>query len=462
MNSKRFNRKSTYLSALVTSVAITLSPLQSVAETINGALATAYNHSNLLEQTRALLRASDEDVATALSALRPQINGSASITQSDQATGPGGGNLNSTIAIGLDLLLWDAGSTRLAVEAAKETVLAGRANLVNQEQSVLLNAARAYLALSRDIRIVAVREGNLRLITQELRAARDRFEVGEVTRTDVAQAEARLAEARGILAQAQGNREISRANYLAAIGHQPRNLQSVRRFPKLPNSVEAARDIAARIHPSINAVQHQISANELNLARTEANIRPRIDLSASVGHSRFSDNNSSVGLTMRVPIYQGGQLSALKRRALAVVHASRAELKQTVLTVRQDVTEAWAQLAVANAQVSASEQQIRAAQIAFDGAREEAKLGARTTLDVLDAEQDLSDARTNRVVAETDAYIAAYGVVAAMGRLTASDLGLSVQEYDPSEYFNAVKSAPIRKSKEGAKLDRILKRYGKK
>jgi len=401
------------------------SPMPASAASLQDALVAAYLNSNLLEQNRALLRASDEDVAIAFSALRPQVNGSASVNYSDQATGFGGGELVSSINLGLDLLLYDGGNTRLGVEAAKETVLAARAQLLGLEQQVLLNAINAYLSVQRDMRTVSLQEGNLRLITQELRAARDRFEVGEVTRTDVAQAEARLAQARGALAQAQGDLAISRELYVATVGQKPGVLDAIRSLPALPNSVAQARKLAEQNQPSIDQAQHQISANELNAARAQAAMRPNIRLNATAGHNSRVDNNSSIGLQLNVPIYQGGQLKALERRAFAQVHASRANLNQVVLQVRQSVSDSWSQLAVANAQLQASERQIRAAEVAFEGVREEAKLGARTTLDV--------HARTNRVVFETQVFAAAYQLVSSMGLLTVSELRLPVKQYDPND-----------------------------
>jgi outer membrane protein len=308
---------------------------------------------------------------------------------------------------------------------------------------------------------VGLRQSNLRLITQELRAARDRFEVGEVTRTDVAQAEARLAQARGLEAEAQGNLQISQEFFRVATGKKHNSgLDGIRSLPKLPKSLKAARDLGVRSSPTVRQAQHQIKANEFSAAAANAAKRPTLSANATIGHSSTQNNNSSVGLTLNVPIYQGGQLSALHRRAIAGVHASRAALNQSVLTVSQNVANSWSQLAVANAQVIASDRQIRAAQVAFDGVREEAKLGSRTTLDVLNAEQALLDARTNRVVFETQVYEAAYTLLAAMGRLSAEHLNLPVERYDPSEYFNAVKSAPVPRTKQGQKLQRILKRYG--
>lgn len=449
------------LSTAVLSIAFGVSSFQVSAETLASALTAAYNNSNLLEQSRALLRAEDEGVAVALSALRPQINGSSSFTQSH--TSSTSSSLAATVGLSVDVLLWDGGRTKLAVESAKESVLAVRSQLVQQEQSILLETVNAYVQVLRDQRVLELRQSNLRLITQELRAARDRFEVGEVTRTDVAQAEARLAAARGELADAQGQLDITRELYKIAVGRRPSNLKRISNLPKLPASLDAAKTTARRVNPQIEQVQHEIKANELSYAATKARTRPRLSANGSLSHTESSGttDTSSIGLSLDIPIYQGGQLSALGRQALALVHASKAQLNQQVLSVDQGVANSWSQLAVANAQVTSSERQIRAAQIAFDGVREEAKLGARTTLDVLDAEQDLSDARTNLVVFQTQSYSAAYGVLASMGLLTADHLKLKVERYDPSEYYNAVKNAPVPVSKAGKKLDRILNRYQK-
>ncbi|MCY4333456.1 MAG: TolC family outer membrane protein [Litoreibacter sp.] len=452
----KLRRRST---ALALGAFLAFAPTSSFADSLRQALAAAYENSNLLEQNRALLRATDEDVAVALSVLRPQISAVGRVTQADQASNFPGGSLTSSVELQMQLLIYDGGATKLAVEAAKETVLATRAQLLAQEQSVLLTAVNAYLGVLREQRTVNLRESNLRLITQELRAARDRFEVGEVTRTDVAQAEARLAEARGQLAQAVGNLAIAREQYRAAVGRSSGTLNGGLSFPKLPASLDAATARAVRMQPSIDQAQHQVKASELNAARAQKATSPQLSLSGSVGHNERTDNNSSVALQLSVPLYQGGQLRALERRALAQVHASRANLNQTVLIARQNVADSWSQLAVARAQLEANERQIRAAQVAFEGVREEAKLGARTTLDVLDAEQSLLNARTNGVVFETQVFSAAYQLLFAMGDLTVTGLGLPVAQYDPAEYFNAVKSAPIKRSKQGAKLDRILKRY---
>lgn len=456
--------KNRIVSSAIFGMVLGFAPLHAAAETLSSALTAAYNNSNLLEQNRALLRIEDENVALALGELRPQINGSSSITQSH--TSSTGSTLSATVALSADLLLWDGGAAKIALESAKESVLAVRSQLVQQEQAVLLDAVTAYVQVLRDERVVSLRQSNLRLITQELRAARDRFEVGEVTRTDVAQAEARLAAGRGELADAQGQLEITKELYKLAVGRNASNLKRVASLPALPKSLAAAKATARRVNPSIDQLQHEIKANELSYAATKARTRPRLSAGASLSHTNSNatartTDTSSLGLSVEIPIYQGGQLSALTRQALALVHASKAQLNQQVLSVEQGVGNSWSQLDVARAQVTASERQIRAAQIAFDGVREEAKLGARTTLEVLDAEQDLSDARTNLVVSQTEVYSAAYGVLASMGLLTADNLKLKVDRYDPAEYYNAIKDAPVPKSKSGKKLDRILNRYQK-
>lgn len=440
---------------------LTTGAMHASAHSLTQALVDAYNRSNLLEQERALLRSSDEDVAVAVSRLRPQISADATVQRSYSEEGANTQTLAETISITATMLLADFGRSQFAIEAAKETVLAGRAGLTRTEQSVLLDAVRAYVEVLRSMRLVSLRENNLRLITQELRAARDRFEVGEVTRTDVAQAEARLAQARGELANAQGDLDIAKELYRANTGVAPGPLKPITRLPSVPSSREAAVSMGLKMNPSVIQAQHTISANEFNVAAAKAAMRPQLTAQASAGHSSTIGNNSSIGLQLNVPIYQGGQLRALERRAKAVLQASRSNLHQVVRQTRQNVADAWSRLAVAQAQVRAADRQIRAAQVAFEGVREEAKLGSRTTLDVLNAEQALLDARTDRVVFQTQAYEAVYTLLAQMGMLTVSELNLPVKRYDPSEYFNAAKRAPVPVTKQGRQLNRILDRYGK-
>lgn len=464
-------------SAVVLAATVALAPCAGQSESLTDALILAYKHSQLLEQNRALLRATDEDVATAIAALRPTINFVASsnfsVTHSASPTAPAfAQNLSTSAQLTYEITIFDFGRSRLAVEAAKETVLATRAALVDLEQQVLFSAVQAYLNVLSAFETVSVRQNNVRVITEELRAARDRFEVGEVTRTDVSIAEARLAGARAQLASAQGDLMIAREAYKAAVGRYPGTLFRPPSPPMTVNTEAAAKAVAERGHPRILQAQHQVTTAELNVARAEAAMKPRLSGSLSTGVTSsdrldtFGSASSSLtlgaGVSLSAPIYQGGALSASLRRAIAQRDAARAGLLQTMLQVSQNVGNAWAQLAVAQASLQSSVQQVRAAQLAYDGVREEARLGARTTLDVLDAEQELLDAKVSAITAETSRYIAVYGVLSAMGLLTVEHLGLGIATYDPAAYYETVKDAPVRHvSPQGEKLDRVLERLFK-
>ena len=441
------------------------------ADTLADALAAGYENSGLLEQNRALLRVADEDVAQAVAALMPIINWSAQASAVDGQTAARSfsQDVNAQIQISAELTLYDGGANRLAIEAQKELVLATRESLIGDEQQVMLRIVQAYMNVRRSNEFVSLRDSNLRLITQELRAAQDRFEVGEVTRTDVSLAEARLASARSQLAAEQGTLARALAEYQAAVGKPARNLAATGPAP-VGQSIPQAIDLAQRQHPAIRQAQHSVAAAELNIARAEAAMRPTVSLNGSI---TIDDPVSSFGradleqldteqLSLRIggPIYQGGRLSSQVRQFMARRDASRANLLVVSQGVEQTVLNAYSQLEVARASRDASERQVRAAQAAFDGIREEATLGARTTLDVLNAEQELLDARANLISSMVDETVTSYTVLSAMGLLTARHLELNVQEYDPAAYYNLVKDSPTALSQQGAALDRVLEAIG--
>ena len=440
-------------------VMLCVSSLPLAAETLSDALAKAYRNSGLIEQNRAVLRAADEDVAQAVTVLRPVLNYSASIAYNDPAPGD---NLSGSVGLNAEMLLYDFGRSALGVDAAKETVLATRAQLVDIENAVLFNAVNAYLSVRRSEAFVELRENNVRLLTQQLRATRDRFEVGEVTRTDVSLAEARLAAARSGLAAEQGGLALAQEQYKVAVGEYPGVLAAPPRTPAIPATEDAARSIARQESPVIKQVQHQVAAAELQVENARRGVYPRLSGTASVGLDDNGDDNSSLGISLRGPIYQGGAIASGLRRAQAFRDQARAQLYTAGLQVDQEVGNAYANLAVAVASIDASGRQVEAANLALEGVREEFQLGARTTLDVLDQEQELLDAQTNLVSATVDRQIAVYQVLNAMGRLTAQRLGLNVPIYDPAAYYNAVKDAPtVNVSPEGKRLDRVLRAIGK-
>ncbi|MEL6620657.1 MAG: TolC family outer membrane protein [Pseudomonadota bacterium] len=439
------------------------------AMSLGDALVSAYNHSGLLDQNRALLRAADEDVAITLAQLRPIINWSGDLTRqfgdarSSNTFGRTVNTEQTTTSIGITaaLQLYDGGADRVRVEGTKETVLATRARLLNVEQAVLLSAAVAYFNVIRRQEFVTLSQNNLRLLMEEFRAANDRFEVGEVTRTDVALAEAAVAQARSNLAGAQRDLVQAQAEFTNVVGRKPGRLQGLPRLPRPQTDVKTAQAVAVRTHPEIVQAQHEVAAADLVARATGLDMYPTVTLNGFLGvNAEFGNDNKSetgrVSVEVTGPIYRGGGLYAAERRAIASRDQARGNLHTVRHDVAQDVVDAISNLQAARASLAASERQIRAARVAFQGVREEATLGARTTLDVLDAEQNLLDAETNRISAQADQYIAAYQVLESMGLLTAERLRLPVQVYDPAAYYNLVKDAPSRVSKQGRALDRVL------
>ncbi|MDG1240760.1 MAG: TolC family outer membrane protein [Planktomarina sp.] len=429
-------------------------PNLAAAESLRDSLRNAYQNSGLLVQNRALLRAVDEKVADAVAALRPVISWSSRFAHSynDVASSD-----SLTTSLNANWLLYDFGSSDLQTEALKKTVLATRQSLVSIEQNVLLRAVTAHMNYRRSVEFVSLRSANVELIEQELRAAQDRFDVGEVTRTDVALAEARLASARASLAGAQGDLAKAAAEYHAVVGRKPGDLATPSSLPELPTEVSAAISTARAHHPELTRVQHEVAAAELALKASQLTYRPRFE--AGVGVSNVDLDGPltrSLSLTVSGPVYSGGAIASASRSAMAQRDAKRAGLHVVGLEVEQAVRNAFVVLEVARATGEATDRQIEAASVAFRGVREEASLGARTTLDVLNAEQELLDARVSRISTRIDEQVASYSLLAAMGKLTATELGLGVKTYDPAEYYNLVKSAPRAKSKQGAALDRVL------
>ncbi len=440
--------------------ALALSAPAAGAQSLADALIAAYNNSNLLEQNRALLRADDEDVAAAVARLRPVINFVASANYSGTQRGVTVDELTAQLSLSADMTLFDFGNNRLGIEAARETVMATREALIGVEQQVLFNAVQAFMNVRATTELLSLRQNNVRLIQQELRAAQDRFEVGEITRTDVAIAEARLAAARSNLAAAEGDLAVAREEYRAATGQTPGQLRAPPALPATARSMDEAKAIGQRTHPAIRQAQRQVTVADLTVARTQAARRGQVNLGADLSVDHQGRDTSGLSLRYSVPLYQGGALSSGQRQAAARRDAARAALHQTAVGVVQDAGNAWARLQVAGARIQASDLQITASRTAYEGVREEAALGARTTLDVLNAENELLEAQANRIIAETDRQVAAYALLASMGLLTVTHLNLGIPTYDPSVYYDAVRNAPFR-SPQGDQLDRVLNRMGR-
>ena len=445
-------------------------PASAMAESLADTMVAAYRYAALLDQNRAVLRAADEDVASAVASLRPVIDWT---LRHQYANTDGIDVSNQTLALQAQLTLYDWGRGQLAVDIAKELVLGTRARLVSVEQDVLLRAVDAYLNVRSARQRVDLQQNSLRLLTEELRAANDRFSVGEITVTDVSLAQAQQAESRAQLATAEGDLEVAIEAFRAATGRAPGDLSAPPDLPNLPKTVSAAQAIGQRTHPAIQEAQRSVAASELQVAAAAAERRPVLGASVGIEAQRIDERlafggtgdkeivpGATASLQLSQTIYSGGRLSSGHRKAMAGRDSQRASLLQTSRQVTEAVAVSYANIGVARAQLVAIREQIEAAKQAYEGVREEATLGARTTLDVLDAEQSLLEAYVNRITAEANLQLAHYQLLSAMGLLTVENLKLGIPTYDPSAYYNAVHDAPYT-STQGRNLERVLRAIGK-
>ena len=425
---------------------------QAAAQTLAESLASAYAGDPRLLAERAALRAVDEGVARAQSGWRPTITLNGSVAKRIQTntleSGASSTSSNVPASAGLSLSqpLWRGGVTRAETMAAENRVLASRANLVDVEQRVLLDAAIAYVTVVRDQSVIGLSINNEQVLQRQLQATRDRFEVGEVTRTDVSQAEARLADASAERIRAEGNLEISRADFQRGVGRLPGELSfpAIEALLALPSTGQEAMGLAAQRNPGIvragfleRAALHDISA-------AGAALLPTVTLDGLLQRSwnpnSFFSETDTVQITanVRVPLYQSGAEYARIRELRQIAVQRRRQLDDARRAVREASQQSWEALKTARAAIIALEASVEANEIALEGVRQEAEVGARTVLDVLDAEQELFEARVSLVRVQAEAAAAAFRLAEVGGTMTASALRLPVGLYDPSAHYQDV------------------------
>ncbi len=430
-----------------------------LATSLADAMVMTYQTNPQLVISRSTLRQTNEGVLTARSALRPTVTGK--VGASKTFSSGTNSDVNGSISVTASQLLFDSGASKMGVEAARMAVLADRQQLVDTEQTVLLDAVTAYMDVRRDIQFVRLADNNVRVLGEQVRAAKDRFEVGEVTRTDVSQTEARRAQSISTLEFNKAGLRISEQAFKAVVGALPRNLQTPPAAPKLPASASQAETVAVGRHPRILEAQFNVKIAEIALEQAKLNRRPKVTGSLTASRDINTSNDSTdliASVSGSVPLYAGGTLQGQRRSAFAALERSKALVQLQALITRQAVTSAYANWQASRAAIKSNNEQLRAARIAFDGVTEEARLGARTTLDVLDAEQDVLDARSALISASRDEQVAAYSVLSEMGLMTASHLGLGVDTYNPDQNYSAVNS---KKSPQTAKfklLDKLKSR----
>ena len=442
------------------------------AETIEQALVDAYLINPVLNAERARLRATDEQVALAKSGLRPFISasGDTAFQHTDNevsiprnlrgiVTGseafPKGTSNPRGWSVQLTQPLFEGFQNLNAIRQAKSQVQAAREALRTVEQTVLLDAATAYVNVVRDTAVVRLRENDVTVLTEQLKATKDRFDVGEVTRTDVAQAEARRAESLATLAAAQANLKTSRAAYEQIIGHPPGNLvtpPSIRHL--LPSDINEAMTLGDGENPLILSVVYTEEASLYAVQQIMGELLPVVTLEAQyqerggflntpdvAGDQELEEEDTTtVTGRLNVPLYQGGGVSARVRQAKETNNQLKKEVEDARLRVHADVIANWGILQSSGPAITSAQAAVSANKIALTGVREEEKVGQRTTLDVLDAQRELLNSQIGLVTALRDRIVAEYSIYAAIGRMDAQTLGLPVPYYDPIEHYDTVKN----------------------
>ena len=430
-------------------------PSPVLADTIEAALVRAYQNNPQLNAQRASVRVTDEGVPQALSGYRPKvaITANAGFQYSDLLTQQGGQAIHGTqvprsVGATVTQTLYNGQQTANKTRAAESAVSGAREGLRVLEQTVLLSAATIYMDYLRDSAIVEVQRSNVRVLDQTLKQTRDRFNVGEVTRTDVAQSEAQLAAGKTQLLTAESTLVTTRGNFRRIIGNEPAQLapgSPVDRY--LPGTLPAAVDLGLTENPNVTAAMYGVDVNFLQVKVNEGALLPTVTLQASANEAyqqqlaTFRTFTAAAIAQLSVPVYQGGGEYSLIRQSKETLAQQRLNLEQIRDQARANVVTAWGQLVAGKAQVASAQSQVTASEIALNGVREEAKAGQRTTLDVLNAQQALVNARVALVTAQHDRVVASYSVLNSVGRLSPQVLALSTTVYDPSVHYQQVRDS---------------------
>src|SRR5512139_173548 len=427
------------------------------ADTLEGALMQAYQNNPSLNSQRASVRATDEGVPQALAGYRPTVTANATLGSQywDTTSRLSGLHVHqsgtmtpNSYGVTATQTLYNGFQTANKTRQAESQVQAARETLRVTEQTVLLSAVTAYMNLLRDSAILDLQRRNVEVLQEQLRQTRDRFNVGEVTRTDVAQSESRLASGRSQVLSAEATYKASVATYRQVIGVEPGKLSPgspVDRFS--PRDVPQSVGVATATHPAVTSAQYAVDAAVLAVKVAEGQLYPTLSVQGSVLQNNESSLNSLKSFDaqvlgqLSVPIYRGGAEYSLIRQAKETLGQQRLNLDTARDQVRQTVVQSWGNLDAAKANIEATQANVQASEIALNGVREEARVGQRTTLDVLNAQQELVNARVALVTAQRDRVVASYTLLSAVGRLSPQVLALHVPTYDSNVHYQQVRDA---------------------
>ena len=436
-------------------LATVLATAPASAETLQEALAAAYNNNPTLAGARAGQRAEDENVPIARADGLPSAN--ASVTYNESLEGGLNANMSPdrslTVQGQISVPLYQGGAVRNNIRAAQTRVRAGQALLRGTEASIFNQVVAAYMDVLRDEAVVSLNRNNVEVLSVNLQATRDRFDIGDLTRTDVAQSEARLALARSQMQSAEARLISSRESYIRLVGHAPVNLQAPPMLPGMPVDVDTAVDTALTDNPDLLAAQQQAEASGFDVRSARGARMPHVSLSTtgayndylgsldSASQMRGWDNNAAAGVTVTIPIFQGGRPAARVRQAQARESQAMEQVIETERGVIAQTRAAYASWHAATSVAESSQVAVDANRLSLEGVRAENSVGTRTILDILNAEQELLNAQVQLVTAKRDAYVAGFTLLAAMGHGEGRDLGLDGGTlYDPNVNYERVRN----------------------
>lgn len=418
--------------ALLTSVPLWIA-VPASAQTLEDALASAYHRNPTLAAERKNHAANEERISQAISGFRPDIAATYSATRAETQVGAAPEETNYPRAMGLSVVqpVFRGGETMFNLKSARYRVGSSSESLRDIEQSILLDAITAYLNVVKDQAVLELSQKNQDVLGTQLDYTQTRFDVGELTKTDVAQADARLSAARADVATAEGNLETSRANFERVTLMKPGNLAKPLALPVIPQSLDEALERALRSNPKLKSVEQMEASAGYDAKASVSRLLPRVDVVGRMtdqeGLSAFRGNEleeTAVALEVTVPLYQTGSEYSRIRQARRIHEARKFDVSANYNQVREDVIRAWERVQSASSAIEAYQDAVGAAEVALEGVRLEADVGSRTTLDVLDAERELFQSRVNLTIAERDRAVAMYTLLAAVGDLTAESLGI--------------------------------------
>lgn len=437
----------------VLSLCLALQPVGALADDLRAALTAAYQTNPDLLAARDNLRATDENVPLARASALPSLAGSVNYNNYIEKGGSSYAFTNPdrmlSATVNLSVPLYSGGSVKNGLRAAKTRVEAGRASLRGTESSVFTNTVTAYMDVIRDAAIVGLQKNNVQVLEINLQATSDRFEIGNVTRTDVAQSRSRLALARASLRQAEANLVASRETYVRVVGHAPGLLEQPPPLAGMPGDVDGAVDYALDNNPDLAAAREQSKAAGFDVKVAAASRKPKVSavttsqnvnyLGSSLGGGPNAIGTLVSGVTASIPLFQGGAPAARVRQAEATQSATMEQEigaeRQVIATVRS----AWSSWLAAREVIGLNQTAVDAAALSLEGVRAENTVGNRTILNILDAEQELLNAQVQLVTAQRNEYVAGFALLSAMGKAQARDLGLDGGAlYDPASNYERV------------------------